>query len=107
MLDALTILDPTSLLAAASPLEHVIDHVRSRTEGGWAYLTNHMIMLVIAGALMLLVFPAITRRYRNGEMVPTGTRNFFEAIMMYIRNDVAQPVLGDDTNRFMPFIWTL
>jgi F-type H+-transporting ATPase subunit a len=56
---------------------------------------------------MLIVFPLITRRYRSGELVPTGTRNFFEAILLYVRNDVAKPVLGDETDRYMPFIWTL
>lgn len=95
-----------SHLLAASPLEHVIDHP-ILSSNGWYILTNHMVMMVLAAALMLLIFPAITRRYRSGELVPTGTRNFFEAIMLFIRNDVAKPVLGDETDRFMPFLWTL
>jgi F0F1-type ATP synthase membrane subunit a len=39
--------------------------------------------------------------------VPTGTRNFFEAILLYVRNDIAKPVLGDETDRFIPYLWTL
>ena len=93
-------------ILAASPLEHVIDHPIV-TAGDWYIITNHMVMMVLAAAAMLLIFPAITKRYRDGEHVPTGTRNFFEAIMMYIRDDVAKPVLGDETDRFMPFLWTL
>src|SRR5438034_5405930 len=93
----------SALLAMGNPLEHVIDHVRLRTAGGWAYLTNHMIMMTVAAVLMLIIFPIITRRYRSGELIPTGTRNFFEAILMFIRDDVAKPVLGEDTDRFMPF----
>ncbi len=94
------------IIAAASPLDHVLDHpiiVRN----GWFLLTNHMLMIFAAAILMLLIFPALTRRYRDGELVPTGTRNFFEAIMMYIRNDVVKPVLGEETDRFIPFLWTL
>ena len=94
------------ILGAGNPLTHVIDHPLIQS-GGWYILTNHMVMMVVAAALMLLIFPALTKRYRSGEMVPTGTRNFFEAIMMFVRNDVAKPVLGDDTDRFMPFLWTL
>jgi F-type H+-transporting ATPase subunit a len=93
-------------LAASNPLDHVLDHpiiVRD----GWFVLTNHMIMIGVAALLMLLIFPALTRRYRSGELVPTGTRNFFEAILLYIRNDVVKPVLGDETDRFIPFLWTL
>ena len=92
--------------AGMNPLTHVVDHpivVRN----GWHVLTNHMVMLVVAAGLMLVIFPLLTRRYRSGELVPTGARNFFEAIIMYIRNDVVKPVLGDDTDRLMPFVWTL
>ncbi len=94
------------MLGAADPLLHVVDHAIVKV-GGVSVLTNHMIMIFLSAALMLLIFPAITKRYRNGELVPTGTRNFFEAIMLFIRNDVAKPVLGDETDRFMPFLWTL
>ncbi len=96
-----------AILAAESPLEHVVDHPLLKTSGGWYLITNHMIMLLLAAALMLLVFPRITKPYRDGKLVPTGTRNFFEAILMYVRNDVAKPVLGDETDRYMPFLWTL
>jgi F-type H+-transporting ATPase subunit a len=94
-------------LAAGSPLDHVLDHAIIVSDTGWYLLTNHMVMIVVAALLMLIIFPMLTRRYRTGELVPTGTRNFFEAIMMYIRNDVAKPVLGDQADRFMPFLWTL
>lgn len=94
-----------NLLAAADPLDHVVNHPIWAVNGWWI-LSNHIVMLITAAVIMLMIFPFITKRYRSGEHVPTGTRNFFEAIMMYIRNDVAKPLLGDDTDRFMPFLWT-
>lgn len=94
-------------LAAASPLEHVIDHPIIKSPGGWYLLSNHMVMMGVAALLMLLVFPVITRKYRSGKLVPTGTQNFFEAILLFVRNDVAKPVLAEHTDRFMPFLWTL
>jgi F-type H+-transporting ATPase subunit a len=95
------------LLATGSPLEHVVDHPRIQTEGGLWLLTNHMVMMFTAAIIMLIVFPLITRHYRDGKMVPTGSRNFIEALMMFIRNDVAKPVLADETDRFCPLLWTL
>lgn len=92
-------------ILAANPLYHVINHTLIEA-GGYAILTTHMVMMFIAAALMLLIFPRITKRYRSGELVPTGTRNFFEAILLFVRNDIAKPVLGDDADRFMPFLWT-
>jgi F-type H+-transporting ATPase subunit a len=92
-----------SLIASDDPLNHVVDHPL------WhgALITNHMLMMVIVGGLMLLIFPRITRRYRSGELVPTGTRNFFEALLIYVREDVARPVLAEATNKYTPFLWTL
>jgi F-type H+-transporting ATPase subunit a len=49
----------------------------------------------------------MTRRYQGGEHVPTGTRNFFEAILLYIRDDVVKPLLGSQTTRYIPYLWTL
>jgi F-type H+-transporting ATPase subunit a len=94
------------LVAASNPLNHVVDHPLIESDGWWV-LTNHMVMMIIAAGLMLLIFPSITRRYQDGEHVPTGTRNFFEAIMLYFRDDVAKPLLGPHTTRYMPYIWTL
>lgn len=95
-----------TLLAAADPLSHVVDHRIAEVNGFWV-LSNHIVMLLTAAAIMLLVFPRITKPYQDGKLVPTGSRNFFEALMLFIRNDVAKPVLGDETDRFMPLLWTL
>jgi len=94
------------LLAAGNPLEHIIDHAIWAPHGFWI-LSNHIVMLLTTTVIMLVIFPFITKDYRDGKHVPTGTRNFFEAIMLYIRDDVAKPSLGDETDRFMPFLWTL
>jgi F-type H+-transporting ATPase subunit a len=94
------------MLAAGDPQGHVVDYAILKA-GNWWLLTNHMVMMLTAAVIMLLVFPAVTRRYQSGEMVPTGSRNFIEALMMFIRNDVAKPLLGDDTDRYMPLLWTL
>ena len=94
------------LAAGGDPLSHVVDHAIWAPGGLWV-LTNHIVMILITAVIMLALFIPITRAYADGHHVPTGTRNFVEAIMMYIRNDVAKPLLGDDTDRFMPFLWTM
>lgn len=99
-----------SILAASNPLDHVVDTMRigvGDPHHPFWILSNHMIMLLTSALIMVIVFPMITRRYQSGELVPTGTRNFFEALMLFIRNDVAKPLLGDETDRFMPLLWTL
>jgi F-type H+-transporting ATPase subunit a len=96
-----------SLLAQTNPLEHVLDRPLISSRGGMWLLSNNLIALLISAAAMLLIFPAITRRYRDGGLVPTGTRNLFEVVLLYVREEIARPVLGAETDRFTPFLWTL
>jgi F-type H+-transporting ATPase subunit a len=92
-------------LAAGDPLSHVVPHELSHDAGSfWHHVYNHMFMLVLAAALLLVFVPIAARKK---ALVPTGFRNFLEAILQYIRNEVARPALGKDTDTFIPFLWTL
>lgn len=116
------------LLASHSPEDHVLPHRFTdklfTVPADWDlgifqipttdfYFTNHHLMTLVAAGIMLLIFPALGRRYAAmvgrppEERVPRGFANLIEAVMQFIRNDVARPVLGDKTDRFMPFLWTV
>jgi F-type H+-transporting ATPase subunit a len=84
-------------------MQHVTSH-RLFGAGG-LYITNHILMMLVAAALMVLVFAHVGRHMRNP--VPRGLTNFFEAILSYLRTDVFRPVLGDNCDRFTPFLWTV
>jgi F0F1-type ATP synthase membrane subunit a len=97
-------------LADANMMEHVQDKRLSHAKlfelfGHPVYLTSHMVMIGIAALLMLLIFPMMGAQSKS-KPVPTGIRNFFEAIMSYLRTEVFKPALGDNTDRFVPFLWT-
>lgn len=96
-----------NLLAETDYLSHVVDHPLVKTEGGWWIVTNHMVMMIVTALIMLAIFPLMAKRYVSGKYVPTGSANFFETILQYIRNDVINPLLGDETDRFIPYLWTL
>src|SRR5579864_3136704 len=104
MIHTISILLP---LAQTNPLEEVVDKPIWHTPGGFWLLSNNVIALLISAALMLIIFPLFTKSYRRGEHVPTGTRNFCEAILIYVREETVRPVLGEETDRFIPYLWTL
>ncbi len=91
------------ILAASDPTSHILPHDLLRIGGFW--ITNQMLMALVAGVLMLLIFPPLFRR--GGAEVPTGARNFFEAIMEFLRVEVIRPALKEKTDRYVPFLWTL
>lgn len=96
-----------SLLASTDPIQHILPHpLFTWSIGGHAILvTNQMFMAVVAAVLMLLIFPVLFRKAQT--QAPHGTRNFFEAILSFLREEVFRPALKDKTDRFVPFLWTL
>ena len=97
----------TLLAEAPNPLEHVLPHelLLLPNHHGPSPFTNQMIMATVAGALMLWIFPKLFREQDSGA--PTGAKNFFEAILEFLRVEVIRPALKENTDRFLPFLWTL
>ena len=95
------------LLAAADPLEHVLPHrIGSFILGGHEIVvTNQMLMAAVAAVLMILIFPVLFRKVDTEA--PRGARNFLEAILSFLREDVIRPSLKENTDRFVPFLWSL
>lgn len=98
---------PPPILAASDPLKHVLDHPLWVLDNGWWVLSNHVVMLCVAAVVCLAVFIPLSAKYRSGSLVPTGSRNFFEVILLYLRNDVAKPLLHQYTDFYMPMLWTM
>lgn len=101
------------LASGDNPLSHVADHPWFQFNiGGMEFtlLSNHVIMLLVAAALLVLLLPRFVRLPRDGDEVtqltPRGMRNFIEVICEFLREQVARPNLGAYTDQFMVYIWT-
>ncbi len=91
-------------LASSDPLSHVVRHDLPLHIGP-IIVSNQMLMAVVAGAIMLALFPVIFGKVR--PEAPSGLRNFFETIMEFLRAEVFRPALKEHTDRFVPFLWTI
>jgi F-type H+-transporting ATPase subunit a len=71
-------------------------------------LTKFMILEVLAAAFLLYIFIPLARKIHQGG-VPRGIfHNLFESILVFIRNEVARPVLGaKEGDRLVPYLWTV
>lgn len=102
------------VLASGDPLHHNYDYPILSLPNGVAILTNHILMMLIVTALMFWLLPRAARAISTGR---TGTSHdyvtkgvlahFIEVLCVFFRDDVARPVLGKNTDRFIPFIWTV
>jgi len=71
-------------------------------------LTKFMVLEVVAAALMVLVFVPLAWRIRRGNRPRGLVWNFFEVMLVFIRDQVARPAIGRrDADRFLPFLWNV
>ncbi len=71
-------------------------------------ITKFMVLEVVAALLIAIVFIPLARRISTGERPRGRIWNTFEAMLLFIRDEVARPSIGHkDGDRFLPFIWTL
>jgi F-type H+-transporting ATPase subunit a len=63
-----------------------------------------MFVVAMAAALLLACIPVATRPKR---MVPAGLQNVVESICVFLREDVARPLMHEHTDRYIGFVWTV
>ena len=67
-------------------------------------ITRHIAIMWFAS--LLLIFLMI-RSFRKPSAVPTGLANLFEVIVVFIRDEVVLPNMGEHGRKYMPFFLTV
>jgi F-type H+-transporting ATPase subunit a len=71
-------------------------------------LTKFMVLEVVVALIMCVLFIALAWRIRGGNLARGRLWNMLEAVLIYLRDNVARPSIGShDADRFMPLIWTV
>jgi F-type H+-transporting ATPase subunit a len=71
-------------------------------------VSKFMVIELVVAVIVAVLFVRLAARARNGDR-PRGTIwNMLEAMLVYLRDEVARPSIGDhDADRFVPLLWTL
>ena len=112
----------TTILAAGGILDHLeprylwhgpgfevdLGRLNHAVQGALGFnpdITTHIVMMVAAALATWLFFLPVARRYVD---VPGGVRNLLEPILLYIRDEMVYPWMGEhDGRKFLPYFWTL
>lgn len=69
------------------------------------WMSSAISAMLIAGALLLLVLLPMTRRW---PAIPRGGRGFVELLVVFVRDIIARPALGDKkAYAFLPYLTTM
>jgi F-type H+-transporting ATPase subunit a len=102
-------------LAAANPVEHVVNHYTVKSADGWWIWSANQTNLVLSGLIVVVCGWLAAKHIRTGAESEGHdryvTRNplagLVEVISLFLRDEIVKPLLHDRTARFMPFLWTL
>lgn len=105
-----------------NPLAHVIDHDTitlpwwnwpsfERTfhlpQIGGFQITHFMVTELIASVLLVAILVPVVRHIARTPYSRGWFMNMFEAMLLFIRDDVARPAIGGHgADRYLPYLWT-
>lgn len=86
-------------------MHHVQDHVIYKINllGFDLSITKHVIMIWIAAAILAILLPLIIR---SRALAPKGPVNFIEWIIVFLKDAVIDPYLGEDGYKYGPYLLT-
>jgi len=72
-------------------------------------ITRNVFMMWVSVSVLLLIFIGAARRYKKTENnVPTGIASFVEPLIMFVRDEIAKPMIGEKKyKRYMPYLLTV
>ncbi|MDH5398872.1 MAG: F0F1 ATP synthase subunit A [Cyclobacteriaceae bacterium] len=71
-------------------------------------ITKNVAQLLINVLVMLLLFISVAKAYKNrAGKAPKGMQSLIEPIILFIRDEIAKPNIGEKHNKYMPYLLTL
>src|SRR5262245_48762124 len=106
-----------------NPLSHVVDHPTLELPSWWPptyeyiwhippiggfQITRLMVMEVLAAVLVLAIMVPVARHIARNHVSRGWFMNMFEAMLLFIRDQVARPAIGGHgADRFVPYLWSV
>lgn len=121
----------TGLLASGENLiQHALEEPKDGASGKWVFfehgglfpdgleidlpgipgvfqLTKFKILILVAAILVWWLFTRLANRIAAKGRPEGRLDNALEAMLIMVRDQIARPNLGDKTEKFLPFLWTL
>ena len=93
---------------SATNKDHQFERVFDLPQIAGFQITHFMLMELIAAVLLVLILVPVVRHIARTPYSRGWFMNMFEAMLLFIRDDVARPAIGGHgADRFLPYLWTV
>jgi F-type H+-transporting ATPase subunit a len=76
---------------------------------GWTFdisLSKHVIFMWVAAVIVVLLFGLLARRRPPADRAPGGLRGAMEAMILFVRDELARKNIGPGSDRWVPYLLT-
>lgn len=71
-------------------------------------ISKNVVFMFLVVILLLWMFINIAKAYKRREgQAPKGIQSLFEVIILFIRDEVAKPFIGEKYKRYLPYLLTI
>lgn len=71
-------------------------------------ITKNVVSMLLVSLLMFFMFKGLARSYKKNNSIPTGVGRFLEPLVLFIRDDIAIPNIGEKKyKKYMSFLLTV
>ena len=74
-------------------------------------ISRHLLFIFFAIGVLFLLFVPMANKYKKGvgrTSAPRGVlQNMLETLVIYVRDEIAKPNLGDKTDKYLPYLLTV
>ena len=93
---------------AAGTITYDADHHATNVKPLDFSITKNVFTVMMVGLLMFFMFSRMAKAYKNNESMPKGMGRLLEPIVLYIRDDIAKPNIGEKHyKRYMSYLLTV
>ncbi|MDB2336284.1 F0F1 ATP synthase subunit A [Flavobacteriaceae bacterium] len=93
---------------AAGTITYDADHHATNSKPLDFSITKNVFTVMMVGLLMFFMFSRMAKAYKNNESMPKGMGRLLEPLVIYIRDDIARPNIGEKHyKRYMSYLLTV
>lgn len=71
-------------------------------------ITKNVLALFVSVIVILCIFLSVSKNYKKrGELAPKGIARLMEPLILFVRDDIARAILGDKSNKYLPYLLTI
>ena len=69
-------------------------------------ITKNVFFMWLIAVILILLFLFLAKGYKK-SLIPKGLTNFFEIIVLFVRDEIVKPTIGKGYEKFLPYLLTL